>query len=344
MIINQIFTKRQSTSTYSILELSRLIKDGKITLREVNILHVRALKKYILENTNTEQIYFPPLVANVIEGSLNNGKPMEFTIIDGSNRLKAFCQMEEMGYKSIMSDKETDIKRGYKLLQFLENTELAVLFFEGLSHKEVDQLYIDLNTKGKKVALSKRIAFDSRNELNQITNKVLNTNGKLKLAGVEIEKRAVVRPNNKKLLSLSQLRQMVAIFLTGRMIYRTADEGYEAYMEEKEYIKLVNIWFDELFTLYPPEQIGDFGESMLANNPLLSSIAYYVNKGMEKKNFEARKLELQQRMKQLKEVNWKRTNPIWKSFRGTDRSGFYYLSSDKDNIEKLVKWLQQQGR
>lgn len=341
MIVNDVFTKRQLTTTYSMQELSKFIMSGQVTLREVNKLHVRTIKKYILENILNEQIYFPPIVANVNEGGFNNGKPLEFTIIDGNNRLKAFCSLQEMGYKAIQSEREEEIKKGYKLLQFVENTELTILLFEGLSQEEVDQLYIDLNTKGKKVALSKRIAFDSRNELNQITNNVLHTNESLKIAGVEIEKRAVVRPNNKKLLSLSQLRQIVAVFLTGKMIYRTADEGYEATMEAKQYIKLVNSWFDELFTLYPPESIGDFNESMLANNTLLISMAYYANKGLEKKTFDERKKELLNRMKDINEVNWKRTNPIWRDFKGTDRAGYYYLSSDKDNIEKLVKWLQQ---
>jgi DNA sulfur modification protein DndB len=181
-----------------------MIKSGQVSLREINKLQVRAIKRYILENANSERIYFPPIVADVKEGSLAKGKPNEMTIIDGTQRLKALCQIEELGYRAIKSEKEEDIKKGYKLLHFLEVSRIAVLLFESLSIDEADQLYIDLNTKGKKVALSKRIAFDSRNELNRITNKVLLTNKQLKTAGVEEEKRAVVRPNNKKLLSLSQ--------------------------------------------------------------------------------------------------------------------------------------------
>ncbi|MDR7240500.1 DNA sulfur modification protein DndB [Neobacillus drentensis] len=344
MIVNDVFSKQQSIAAYSILELTALIKNGQVKLREVNKLQVRAIKKYILENTNSERIYFPPIVSNVKEGSLYKGKPNEMTIIDGNQRLKALCQIEELGYRAIKSEKEEDIKKGYKLLHFLEDTKIATLIFESLSDDEVDQLYIDLNTKGKKVALSKRIAFDSRNKLNQITNKVLLSNKQLKTAGVEEEKRAVVRPNNKKLLSLSQLRQIVAIFLTGKMIYRTSDEGYEAHLDGKEYIELLNIWFYELFEMYPPEDIGDLNKSMIANNPLLLSIAYYANKGLEKRSFKDRKQEIQNRMKQLQDVNWSINNPAWKEFKGIKRSGLYFLSNDKVTMENLVKWLQKQGR
>ncbi|PLR95895.1 DNA sulfur modification protein DndB [Bacillus sp. T33-2] len=346
MIINEVFSKRQSIAAYTIQELSTLIRTGDVTLREVNKLHVRSIKKYILENVSQEQIYFPPVVANVPSGELDNGKPKQFTVIDGNQRLKALCQLEEMAQRAIMSDKDDDIKKGYKLLVNLKSTEVGVLFLEGLTDEEAGQLYIDLNTKGKKVSLSKRIAFDSRNELNQITNKLLKTNQKLNIAGIEAEKRAVIRPKNKNLLSLTQLRQIVAIFITGRMVYRVADDGYHPYLQFNEYVKLLDFWFDELFHWYPPETIGNFEESMLANTTLLLSIAYYANKGLENKTFDERKEELVERMRPLKALNWKRTNPVWKEFKGDikGRERYFYLSSDKENIERLVAWLEQQGR
>ncbi|WP_157273160.1 DNA sulfur modification protein DndB [Neobacillus bataviensis] len=340
--MNNVFSKRQAMVTYTIQELTTLIQNGQVKLREVNKLHVRAIKKYILENVLTEQIYFPPLVAAAER--LGEDKPLELMIIDGNQRLKAFCQIEEMGSREVKSDNEEHMKIGYKLLQFLQKTEVAVQIFEGLAKEEADQLFIDLNTKGKKVALSKRIAFDSRKELNKITNTILKNNKQLKIAGVEIEKRAIVRPTNKKLLSLSQLRQIVAIFLTGRMIHRVVDDYYEANLAANDYIKLITVWFNELFQQYPPDRMGDFEESMLANFPLLLSVAYYVNKGMEKQSFEERQQEMFHRMERLRQVDWKRDNPVWKNYKGVIRSGYYFLSNDKKNIEKLVALLEQQGR
>ncbi|MED3552741.1 DNA sulfur modification protein DndB [Cytobacillus praedii] len=343
MIISDVFSKRQSIATYTVNELSVLINNGQVKLREVNKLHIRAIKKYILENVSSEQIYFPPLVATV--AYLGTEKPQELTIVDGSQRLAVLCQIEEMGYKAAQSDLHEEMKKGYKLLQFVKHMEVAIQIFEGLSKEETDQLYIDLNTKGKKVALSKRIAFDSRKELNIITNKILETNKQLSTAGVEIEKRAVIRPTNKKLLSLSQLRQIVAIFITGKMVFRTLeDDRYETHLHAEGYIQLLNAWFDELFRLYPPEQIGNFQVSMLANHPLLISVAYFANKGLEKTGLQERKRELAKRMNQLIDVDFNRQNPIWKEFKGASRAGYYYLANDKANIEKLVRWLEEQGR
>ncbi|MCM3768281.1 DNA sulfur modification protein DndB [Neobacillus niacini] len=341
MIVNYVFSKRQSVTTYSIQELSSLMKKGQLKLREVNKLHVRALKKYILENVLTEQIYIPPLVATT--AVLENNKPSELTMIDGNQRLKAFCQLEELGFRAAKSEDEEEMKKGYKLLHFIQNTEVTLQIFEGLTKDEADQLYIDLNTKGKKVALSKRIAFDSRKELNIITNTILKTNRQLKTAGVEIEKRAVVRPTNKKLLSLSQLRQIVAIAISGRMVYRNVNDRYETYLSSEDYIKLVNTWFSELFRLYPPEKIGDFNESIIASQPLLISLAYYANKGLEKTSLEERKRETVNRMRSLGKVDFNRMNPVWKEFKGTTRNGYYYLANDKASFEKIVAWLENQG-
>jgi DNA sulfur modification protein DndB len=340
MIINDIFSKRQSIEKYTIQELSNLMKNDQIKLREVSKIHVRAIKKYIIENVLSEQVYFPPIVANA--AFLGKDKPIDLTIIDGSQRLKAFYQLEEMGYRYIKSENEDEMKKGYKILHFIHYTEIVIQLFEGLSEKECNQLFIDLNTKGKKVALSKRISFDSRKELNIITNNILKSNKQLRIAGVEIEKTAVIRPSNKKLLSLSQLRQVVAIFLTGKMNYRAKDDHYETFLKAEDYIHLINGWFQELFQLYSPEKIGDLNESMLANIPLLLSIAYYANKGLEKTSFDERTQEMNHRMRHLKAVDFNSFCPNWRRFKGTERAGHFYFSNDKKNIESIVEWLEQQ--
>lgn len=345
MIINDIFSKKQSFATYNLQDIAGLIQTENVVLREVNKLHVRAIKKYILDNVNQEQIYFPPIVAYVAPGTLAAGKPTKFTIIDGNQRLKALSQLEEMAQREIKSDRDEDIEKGYKLLSYLKSSAIGVLFYEGLTECEAGQLYIDLNTKGKKVALPKRIAFDSRCELNQITNKILKTNQKLQLAGVETEKRAIIRPKNKKLLSLTHLRQIVTIFLTGRMVYRTGG-SYQLYLSSNDYLALLDIWFEELFQLYRPESIGNYAESMLANTTLLLAVAYYANKGLALENFEERKVELVARMRPLRKVNWKRTSRVWRKFKGDLKGcdGYFYFSNDKENVELLVSWLEQQGR
>jgi DNA sulfur modification protein DndB len=329
----------------TVRELTTGVTRGKVNFREVNHPQVRAIKRYIFDSAEKEQVYFTPLVANLEERELEDGLNGKISIIDGSHRLKAFMQLEMM-MKEINSDNEDEVKKGYKLLTLLNNTKLCIQVFEGFSSEEKDQLYIDLNTKGKKVSLSKRIAYDSRNHINQITNHVLRLNEQLQIAGVELEKSAIIRPGNTKLLSLTQLRQIIGIFLTGKLMHSTAEFKLKLPLKSEQYIRLIDVWLDELFTLCPAAVIGDYHESMLASYPLLISVAFYVNQGHVSASYEKRENTIRERMAHLKELDLNRENSVWERFAGSfkGKDQYFYLANNKKNIEKLVKWLQKQGR
>ncbi|WP_269051105.1 DNA sulfur modification protein DndB [Sporosarcina sp. G11-34] len=241
--------------------------------------------------------------------------------------------------------KRRETNKGLQLLYTLDKIEISVQVFEGLDTNEADQLYIDLNTKSKKVALSKRISFDSRNEINQTTNEVLHGNRLLKEAGVEQEKRAVMRPKNKNFVSLSQLRQLVAYFITGKRISSSLAFKAEMTSQNDENIALINVWFEEVFKLHPVKTIGNYEVSMLASFPLLYAVAVYASEGLEEESVEGKAQTIVSRMQHLKKVNWARSKPEWRKFKGSERGRekYYYLANDKKNIEALISWLRRQG-
>lgn len=340
-----MFTKRQAIISYTIKELVEMYAHQQIVLREVNKLQVRMIRGYILNNALEEQIYLPPIVARIAEGSsLDDGKPMDLIIIDGSQRVKALTELQIYAEKAISSDDDKARNEGLKLIGMLDEIEVAIQIFEGFSKKEADQLYIDLNTKGKKVALSKRISFDSRNEINQTTNEVLQGNALLKRAGVELEKRAVMRPKNKKLLSLSQLRQIVAYFITGKRISSSLAFNVDMNLQSDDTIDSINVWFEELFNMHPVETIGDYKVSMLASYPVLYALAIYASEDSEE-GLGDRKDTIRSRMRRLEKVDWRPANPVWRTFEGAERGRekYYYLTNNKKTIDSLVYWLQLQG-
>ncbi|MGY6211371.1 DNA sulfur modification protein DndB [Cytobacillus firmus] len=224
MIVHDIFTKRQTFIALPVSELVKMHKEKKLILRDTNQLQVRRIKKYIFSNAAGGEIYMPPLVAAAEEGMLGGQPPGGLRIVDGSHRMRAILQLEDQIFMSMKSEKDEEIRNAYHLQYLLEKTEISIQVLEGLSKDEENQLFIDLNTKGKQVALSKRIAYDSRDRLNGMTNRILQSNAKLIEAGVETEKRAIIRPANKKFLSLSQLRLLVATFLAGKLLNRS-DNG-----------------------------------------------------------------------------------------------------------------------
>ncbi|MEC0296439.1 DNA sulfur modification protein DndB [Peribacillus frigoritolerans] len=340
MILSELDRKRRTMVSCSIIELVHMYRNGQIATREINQLRVRSIKNYLLDNALTKNIYLPPLVASSREGAAPNGDPIELSIIDGTQRIAAFAQLEDSILKALKKGEEK-VKLAYELDSLMKDSSIAIQVFEGLTRAEESQLYLDLNLKGKKVALSKRISFDSRNNLNVITNQVLHTHQSLKTAGVELEKRSINRPANKNLLSLSQLRQVIGIFMTGKAHVNIEEKVSQSPLSNSEYITLIHLYLNELFDIYPAGQMGDYTKCMLASYPLFIAVALYANDKMENQPIEQRQQLIATRMSKLKEVDWSPDNPIWKEFKGTykGRPPLFHLSKDKNNIEELVRWL-----
>ena len=340
MIVQEIFQVKQATVVYSVTELVEMIQQQKIKLREPNKIQVRAIRKYIVDNILSRDIYIPPIVA---AGELTNEKPSTLNIIDGVNLLSALTTLSTTVLKMIQSENEEEKRRGFTLHYALDEVKVAFQIFDGLSEEQMQQLHIDLNSKGKKVSLSKRIAYDSRNIINLVTNDVLCHNEQLQLAGVEQEKLVIKRPNNKKLLSLSQLRSLVCLFVTGKMeTTKVINVNInETLVDER--LPLIKVWLDELFQLYNPLKIGDYHESIFASFPILQALAYYALEGIEQSNDQVK--HIQKRMQRLKDVNWSRDQDIWTQFNGMKKGKekYFYLDNTKANVQAIVNWLNIQG-
>jgi DNA sulfur modification protein DndB len=329
----------QTMIVIPIPELVRMMDEKRIEIRNVNQLQVRSIKKYMEEAFSKKQVYFPPLIAHTNQQEADL-KTLKIRMIDGSKRAVALTQLYKTNKKMLQNSE--DHKERIKLDIILSETAIGVQLFSGLTKEEQDQLYIDFNTKGKKVALSKLIEYDSRNAVNQIANQVLQQNPLLRLAGIETEKRAVIRPANKKFLSLSQLRQLVVLFITGKIYMKSPEFDVKLNLQPEEYVELINDWLNELFLLYPHENIGNYEKTILASFPMILAIAYYVNEGMVRSTFAARKQVMKRRMEALRTVNWNVHNREWQQFHGQFRGSqrLYFFNHDKETLLSIVQWFK----
>lgn len=344
-MIYQVFEKKQALYVYPLPELLQMLEEDKLILRETNKVYVRQIRNYIVENVEGAAVYFPPVVAMIVEGHLGEERPQALTIIDGSQRLKAFTSLPGHISKLIYNEDNEKSRQGFLLRRMFPEISVAIQVFEGLNQEEADQLYLDLNTKGKKVALSKRIAYDSRNEINLTTNHLLRSNKKLQIAGIETEKAAVKRPNNKNLMSLSQLRNIVGIFVTGKDVESKLSIKMKKDTNFQDAYTLAEVWLEALFHLYPPNKIGHYEQSMLASYPILLALVHYALENTENDSVEHKQQLIQQRMQALQHVNWSRKQPIWLQFNGSKRGkeNYYYLNKDKKTIQSIVEWLKIRG-
>lgn len=340
MIVQEIFQARQALILYTIEELGEMLREGRIITREPNKLQVRAIRKYVRDNIMSGDIYFPPLVA---AGELGNGNPQSFHLIDGVNVLHALTSLNVIIDKSLKSPVIEEKEMGLHLLNVLDEVKVAIQILDGLSEEEQGQLYIDLNSHGKKVALSKKIAYDSRNIINIITNDLLRTNESLQIAGIEHERTVIVRPNNKQFLSLSQLRGIVCIFITGKV---TSTRVLNVHVNEnllEERLSLVHLWFEELFSFQDIEEIGNYHITMLASFPLIQALALYTIEGIE--NNTDKETYIKTKMQKIKHINWDREQKVWRQFPGITKGKdqYFYLKNTKKTIEMLVSWLKSEG-
>ena len=310
--------------------LAKQFEEDHIILRTSMKEHVQALRKYMINGMDKKRVFLPMIVANkTSEGKLQ--------IIDGSTRVRAIYSLYQY-----LQNKEDDEKHT-KAKVYFENSSLGIQVFHDLTEEQCNQLYIDFNTRGKKVALSKLIEYDSRHLDNIITNRILETNSQMKEAGIETEKRAVIRPTNKNFLSLSQLRQLVNIFTTGKHILSNQENTQKYLLKEQDYVELVNSWINEIFLWEKPKEIGNYQHTMLASFPVMISIAYFVNEDMIHKPLETRLSFMKARMRTLAEIDWSSHHADWRQFKGSYRhaANLYFLSNEPATIKQLLQWYSR---
>ncbi len=345
MLTATVFDKTQGIAVYRLDELIEKLEEGRIETRHESKHQIKMIRRYMLDNLASGQVYFPPIVAHVDAGCLAEGRPDRFAVIDGTQRLKAMGQLKPFITRLISSDVPEEHSKGYLMNKMLNKIEIAVQLFEGFTREEADQLFIDLNTKGKKVSLSKRIAYDSRNELNRTTNLLVETHEGLQRAGIEQEKISIRRPRNKNLVSLSQLRRLVGYFMTGQGIHAKPTMQQELIADADEHLEVIGLWLDELFALQPAKTIGNYEHSMLANFTLLAAVAEYAYSGLHDATLEQKKKMVKDRMSRLKPIDWKSSHEQWKRFDGTERGKekLYYFDPNKATHVALVAWLRLEG-
>lgn len=336
--------KEHKIVVYPLLKLIQMVKEEHIKMRETNQKYVRNIRSYISENISSKEIYLPPLVATTDSTEFIHNLPSKLVIIDGVDRLQAYCQLESVVDKYINSDIAEEMKSGYEFQYILKETQIPIQLFNGLTSSEAEQLYIDMNTKGKQVALSKKIEFDSREGLNMLTNRVVHSVKGLQEAGIDNDKLMVVRPANEHFLSLTQLRRVVHIFITEKIDIKNEQSIY-LHLTQEEYIGLIRSWFDYLFAMVPPNKIGNFNYSMLADFPLVLAVALYANKNCKSKSFSSRMKLMEKRMEALHGIDWSKNNPIWENFNGEikGRKNMFFLHKDVTSLRKIIHWLESQG-
>ncbi|WP_179033093.1 DNA sulfur modification protein DndB [Paenibacillus kribbensis] len=339
---------KQSIELFRVKDLLKYVAEDKVNFFDVSQTRIRTIRNYIVDNILNNEIYFPPLVvARYTEEAKEDSRLSDqLTIIDGNGRLLALSQISTVIDQKQKSLDPKELDQSESLRIFISESSIAIQIYEGLNQEEIMQAYVDFNTKGKKVALSKLIAYDSRNEINRISNDVLEQNTDLVKAKVERELKSLKKPNNKSFLTLSQLRKIISIFLTSELKSELPKGNIKNKLNYEENIDLINEWFKSLFKLHPPDTIGNYHKTMLASFSILQAIAYYAIRGTSQMNYESKLKTIQERMSKIYIINFSPNHEQWELFKGVRRGkdNYYYLSGNKDDVLKIERWLTKSAR
>ncbi|MCM3585007.1 hypothetical protein M3182_04505 [Mesobacillus maritimus] len=137
-------------------ELTHLFSEGKIKLREVCPAHVKSLKHYILNNLEQQQVFLSPLIAHVDEGNVHEWKKENLSMIDGSHRIKAIVQLNEILKLKSQGEDLYQKREREALLNILEDSAIPIQLYSGLPLKNQNQLYLDINALEQQISSIKK--------------------------------------------------------------------------------------------------------------------------------------------------------------------------------------------
>ncbi len=147
---HQALAQRQDTFYISMNEIITRVLGGNIRLREISQPHLVSIKNFIVNNLENKEAHIRPLVGHLEHGSLCLDGGIQ--IIDGSHRLKACVQLQQLAIKIIERKDEQENELAIKVLGVFNHTVIPIQIHEGLTVEQQQQFYLELNSLSKQNA------------------------------------------------------------------------------------------------------------------------------------------------------------------------------------------------
>lgn len=308
--INPMPSKNKAilSSQIKLKDILKIYKIDREVNRDLSYNRIPSLVKYLKENNSSLGIYFPAFVfsfrdnpifyydKNNCELTLNTNN--ELIVLDGQHRLYSLTKYTQ----SIKDINERDV--------FLNNSITCQIYF-GLDAKEERKLFSDINSNAKKASLSLVSKYDSRDIMNILINELCDSCVELEIAGIEINKSRMYRPQNKKFCTGVRLKEFVSYLLFNKTYIGNSEEIFikNNYEEIITFLrKFFSIFFSSL-----PEVPGDVEKYVLGHQPFQCAIAMFCNYMIIKKDTYDFQLtdDWEEMVEQLRYIDWGINNSNW---------------------------------
>lgn len=256
------------TTVLEVRELLEVYKIDDTVNRDIREDKINQLVNYLGEINSDLGIYIPAIMLSYEgEDPLNDGnekflfdKQRNFVVLDGQHRVKAFERYIK---------KETDQNK----IDTLLTSHVTVQVYFKLNDSEKRQLFIEINGKSKRVSQNVSVRFDDRNPINSLVTDLIKIrrNNPIIRMGIEQKRTRVVRPGNKKWISMKRLATFISMLLFGTL------------KPSKENMKRINANYEDFFAFLKqffvvledvlPKEPGDVKKSILGHEAIQNTIA-----------------------------------------------------------------------
>ncbi|PWK16500.1 DNA sulfur modification protein DndB [Tumebacillus permanentifrigoris] len=340
--INNSDKKGMMTANMSVKEVFEVYELDDQVNRELSKTRIPSLVKYIEGWKDSIGIYFPALVFSYRgdfrsnfqneHSQLHLGIDDKLTVLDGQHRIHAMVKY----YSGEQDEKLRE--------EFLQN-HLTVQIYIGLTIDEEKTLFSDINSHAKRVHASLITQYDSRDPINVLVRHLYNGSPALQKAGIEMNKKLVLRPNNTYFCHVTRLKQIVTYLLFNKRTLQKKEEKYLECKHDKVLSFLVQL-FDVFFRILP-ETPGDVNHYVLGHEAIQSAIAQFLFKKIIvledgqvgwKRNWEREVLSLQSVDWCIENPDWERWMVVSNALNGREHKEFPY-----PHIRGLLEYIESKA-
>lgn len=255
------------TTELSVEELLEIYVIDHTVNRDIQHHKILKLNKYLDEIDSELGIYIPAIILSH-EGNepikednfFIFEKKKNFIVLDGQHRIKAF---------EYFLENNTDKSKKNTILQ----SKITTQIYFNLTDREKRQLFIDINSRARRVSKNLAVKYDDRDPVNTLINDLLKNekNNPLLKMGVDRDKSRIVRPSNKNWISARRLSYFINYLLFG--VTRLSETNKSILKNQyEEVLSFLQQYFVFLESSLPSNP-GEVKENILGHEALQNAIA-----------------------------------------------------------------------
>ncbi|WP_370295577.1 DNA sulfur modification protein DndB [Rossellomorea marisflavi] len=312
--------------------------------RKLSKPRVKSIAKYILDGIDKKRMTFLSAITvtckneieyNEAESTLDVDISTVFSVNDGQHRSEAIkLAISTLKEQIENASSDNEYEKLNEKLEILENMTIPVVIFTNINQKGEQQLFHDLNLLASKPNKSIALNFDSSDQYNKLAKELARNNEQLLRLNIETGK-TQIRGNNKQIMVLSTLRNMLCFIITGANKDKNNKLNIDTYTDYYNTLdEIINLLFESL-----PEDASNRDKYIIGTAATLQGIGKYLNEVIYNQN----KLDWQSEVKRLGTIDWSHSSSVWETYGGNyipekDKFVFTGTSAGINGVYEALKY------